>query len=237
MGSLDGPVVRWRRDLSDPYKFHVNVPENVHLLAISHDSLEVPSHANTTGTDRWSSHVVMLEPSEVVMYRSDQSLHSKPIVETIHLPASWRAATALRTSGSTASLLNGPDTTYEPVSIEQLIDSPILAGDHCRQCPLAPEIRPVHTLDVCTDSEDELKLQPDFLAKLTAMYHSLGFQAMPDGTLQDVWVGCPAYVAGLGPGDKLTAVNGKPYTAELLTAAVHDLKTYTRPIVFDCGAG
>jgi len=63
------------------------------------------------------------------------------------------------------------------------------------------------------------------------MYHSLGFQAAPDGTLQDVWIGSPAFVAGLGPGDKLTAVNGKPYTAELLTAAVHDSKTNPKPIV------
>jgi predicted metalloprotease with PDZ domain len=168
-GRADGPVVPWRRDLSDPFKFHVDVADGVHALAIAFDILEVPSHFNTTGTGRFSSHVAMLEPAEVVLYPTDRPIHSTPIVTTIHLPAGWKAATALRSGGSTAPSLNGPDTTFDSVSIEQLIDSPILAGDHCRQYPLAPEIHPVHTLDVCTDSEAGLKLQPDFLAKMTAV--------------------------------------------------------------------
>jgi predicted metalloprotease with PDZ domain len=40
----------------------------------------------------------------------------------------------------------------------------------------------------------------------------------------------PVHSAGLGPGDKLTAVNGQPYTADLLTNAVHDSKTIMAPI-------
>ncbi len=62
------------------------------------------------------------------------------------------------------------------------------------------------------------------------MLFSLGFFADSDGTLNDVWMGSPAFVAGLGPGDKLTAVNGQPYTADLLTNAVHDSKTIMAPI-------
>jgi predicted metalloprotease with PDZ domain len=83
------------------------------------------------------------------------------------------------------------------------------------------------------DQETMTPSEADFIkgAHMAEMYHSLGFQAMPDGTLQDVWIGSPAYAAGLGPGDKLTAVNGKPYTAELLTSAVHDSKTNPGPIV------
>ena len=64
----EGTILPWRRDLSDPYKFHVNVPKGVSSIAASYDILEVPSHFNTTGTDHTSSHVVMVEPSEVVLY-------------------------------------------------------------------------------------------------------------------------------------------------------------------------
>ncbi len=164
-----GAVVPWRRDLSDSYKFHISVPSGVTSLAAIYDILEVPSRTNTIGTNHTSSHVVMLEPSEVVLYPADTSLHDTPVTTTIHLPASWKAATALRTGNTSAPSLNGPDTTFQTVSIEQLIDSPILAGDHCRQFPLAPEIHPVHTLDVCADKEADLNLQPIFLARMTAL--------------------------------------------------------------------
>ena len=165
----EGPRIPWRRDLSDAYKFHVKVPASVSTLVASYDILEVPSRANTTGTDHTSSHVVMVEPSEVVLYPSDKLIHDTPIITTIHLPAGWKAASALRTDNAAAPMLYGPDTTFQSVSVEQLIDSPILAGDHCRQYPLAPEIHPVHTLDVCAESDADLDLKPDFLAHMTAL--------------------------------------------------------------------
>ena len=82
------------------------------------------------------------------------------------------------------------------------------------------------------DQDTMIPSEGDYIkaSHMAEMYHSLGFQAMPDGILQDVWMDSPAYAAGLGPGDKLTAVNGKPYSAELLTAAVHESKTNAGPI-------
>jgi predicted metalloprotease with PDZ domain len=68
-------------------------------------------------------------------------------------------------------------------------------------------------------------------AHIAELYHSLGFGAGPDGTIKDVWVGSSGYLAGLGPGDKLLTVNDKPYTAELLYAAVQESKTNAAPIV------
>jgi predicted metalloprotease with PDZ domain len=83
-----------------------------------------------------------------------------------------------------------------------------------------------------TDSEtmgaSEAAMVPPHVAELS---HSLGLIAVPDGTIRDLRVNSPAYVAGLGPGDKLTAVNGQPYSAELLTKAVQDAKGTITPIV------
>ena len=100
---------------------------------------------------------------------SNKPVHETLITATIHLPDGWKAATALRTNGSAGPSLNGPDTTFKTVSVEKLIDSPILAGDHCRQYPLAPEIHPVHTLDVCADKDADLNLQPALLADMTGL--------------------------------------------------------------------
>lgn len=165
----EGRVVAWRQDLADPYKFHVRVPVGVMSIVASYDVLKVGSVLQSEPTKRTSVHVVAVEPSDVVLYPSDKPVHDIPITPTIHLPENWKAATALRASGSDEPSLNSSDTTFQTVSVEQLVDSPILAGDHCRQYPLAPAIHPTHTLDICTDKESDLNLQPAFLAKMTAL--------------------------------------------------------------------
>ena len=159
----------WRQDLEDPYKIHVNASGGISALTASFDFLDVPSHAQSAEKSHTSSHVVMIEPSDVVLYPGDRPVRETQIAATIHLPSNWKAATALRTAGSDGPSLNGSDTTFLTVSMEKLVDSPILAGDHCRQYSLAPEIRPVHTLDVCTEKEIDLNLPLSFLSQMTAL--------------------------------------------------------------------
>jgi predicted metalloprotease with PDZ domain len=60
--------------------------------------------------------------------------------------------------------------------------------------------------------------------------YSLGFSAGPDGKLNDVVVGSPAYQSGLGPGMQVIAVNGRKYTAAALKTAVRATQGSTEPI-------
>ncbi len=164
-----GARIPWRRDLVDPYEFHVQVPAGVPALAVAFDVLDVPSRFNSVGTAATTSHVVMLEPSDVVLYPTHRAVNTIPVTATVHLPDTWKAATALRVDETAPPTLNGPETTFRTVSLEQFVDSPILAGDHCRQYPLAPELRPVHMLDICADNDSSLELKPEFLSHMTEL--------------------------------------------------------------------
>jgi predicted metalloprotease with PDZ domain len=62
------------------------------------------------------------------------------------------------------------------------------------------------------------------LAKLSSFDYTLGFEAGEDGKLIDVIVGSPAYQAGLGPGMKLVAVNGRKWAPDVLHAAIKAAK-------------
>ena len=168
-GTLTGPVLRWRRDLVDMFAFHVEAPPGTGAVAVAFDLLAVPSRANSTATKHFSTHVAMLEPGEVVLYPTGARAHDVPVTATVHLPSGWKSATALRVTGSDAPTLNGPDTTFQTVSLEKFVDSPVVAGDHCRQYPLAPEIHPVHTLNVCTDKDADLNLAPALLANMSGL--------------------------------------------------------------------
>jgi predicted metalloprotease with PDZ domain len=60
--------------------------------------------------------------------------------------------------------------------------------------------------------------------------YSIGFTVAEDGKLDDVIVGSPAYQAGIGPGMKLVAVNGRRWSREILRAALKEAKESSKPI-------
>jgi predicted metalloprotease with PDZ domain len=60
-------------------------------------------------------------------------------------------------------------------------------------------------------------------------WYSLGVR-VGDQTVRDVLIGSPAYAAGLGPGMKLVAINGRQANEELLHAAIRDAKNSKEPI-------
>src|SRR5258708_35221757 len=58
------------------------------------------------------------------------------------------------------------------------------------------------------------------LFKSADFSYSLGFTLTQDGKFNDVIVGSPAYQAGIGPGMKLIAVNGRKWTPAIIRAAL-----------------
>ena len=54
--------------------------------------------------------------------------------------------------------------------------------------------------------------------------YSLGFVVKRDGEFKDVIYGSPAYAAGIGPGMKLVAVNGRAWSKEILRDALGESK-------------
>jgi predicted metalloprotease with PDZ domain len=59
---------------------------------------------------------------------------------------------------------------------------------------------------------------------------SIGLQLREDGTITDTIEGMPAALAGIGPGMKLIAVNGRQYSPEVLRAALKAGKGGTTPL-------
>ncbi|MGA7156084.1 MAG: PDZ domain-containing protein [Acidobacteriaceae bacterium] len=62
------------------------------------------------------------------------------------------------------------------------------------------------------------------------IWFSLGLELSNDGTIADVRVGSAADKAGFAPGEKLTAINGRVFTTDLLADAIKADKGTTTPI-------
>jgi predicted metalloprotease with PDZ domain len=83
---------------------------------------------------------------------------------------------------------------------------------------------------VYTDKPNAFIQAAEKLEKFADVSYSLGFTVAQDGKLQDVIVGSPGYQAGVGPGMKLVAVNGRKWTPEVLHAAIKAAQAANPPI-------
>jgi len=66
--------------------------------------------------------------------------------------------------------------------------------------------------------------------KFADLTDSIGVSIGRDGELDDVIHGSPAYVAGLGPGMKVIAVNGRKYSVDILRQALKSAHDARQPI-------
>ncbi len=61
-------------------------------------------------------------------------------------------------------------------------------------------------------------------------WYSVGFNTITDNAIDDVLLNSPAYRAGLGPGMKIVAVDGRRATEDLLHQAIRNSKEDAKPI-------
>ena len=83
---------------------------------------------------------------------------------------------------------------------------------------------------VYTDKPNLLIQATEKEKKYLSAFYSLGFGVEESGLLEDVIPGSPAYNAGIGPGMKLVAVNGRRYSKDVLREALRASKNSNSPI-------
>jgi len=83
---------------------------------------------------------------------------------------------------------------------------------------------------VYSDQPNQFLQALEKISKHTDFSYSLGFSVRSDGRFGDVIVGSPAYQAGLGPGMRLVAVNGRKWSAAVLRAALKTAQGSDQPI-------
>jgi predicted metalloprotease with PDZ domain len=83
---------------------------------------------------------------------------------SVTLPQHWPFAGALEVSGG-----SGADVTFEPVNLEELIDSPIYAGANFRRIDLDPGGKVPVFLDMFADSASNLEATPAQIAAHRAL--------------------------------------------------------------------
>jgi len=171
-----GQPIKWERDLVDMYSYHVTVPEGVTQLNIKMDFLATGG-ANFTEGGSTSANLALLSWNTLLVYPLNTDIeHTKAsdvmITPSITLPEGWHFGTPLQpTDGATEASVHA---SFQTVSLEQLIDSPVLAGRWFREIVLAPEVSPKHYLDLAGDGPEDLALNQTHIDQFSKLVRETG---------------------------------------------------------------
>jgi predicted metalloprotease with PDZ domain len=113
----------WTRDLDDITTIHVEIPANTDRITVDFDILL----ENTI-----SDHQLFLAWNSAVLYPRGIDKRQLTIEPSILLPSNWQQGSSLLVTSRVNNRVN-----FAPVSLERLIDSPVLAGEFFRSVPLA----------------------------------------------------------------------------------------------------
>jgi predicted metalloprotease with PDZ domain len=164
--TANGKVLPWRRDEEDLYEFHVTVPAGVTTLH---------AHLDCIVTARISQKLAVLEWEKLLLYPANTPVKEIPIQPSVKVPEGWGIGTALTpTDGYDPQHPKGGTTHYAATNVEQLEDSPVIAGQYFHEFALAPEVTPKHYIDVVADSPEDSQLRPALLVELNNLVRETG---------------------------------------------------------------
>jgi predicted metalloprotease with PDZ domain len=158
-----GKVIPWVRDTLDVFTFHLDIPAGVTELKADFDFIEPDGNS---ATDK----LMVLEWNDVVLYPGGTPAQQLSYNAKLILPGGWKYGTPLpveRASGDTV--------TFKPISLDLLVDSPIIAGEYYRAIDITPAGEPIHhELDLVADSEVALNLSADNQKQMTNLVAESG---------------------------------------------------------------
>ena len=192
--TANGRQLAWRRDLADMFTFHLDVPAGVQSLDLSFQYLS-PGSGVWYGDEVWSTpYLVDLDPTQIAFYPAGYYARQIKIQPTVTLPSGWKFATALE-----VAIQSGDVTRFKPLSFNNFIDSPLIAGEYFKRVDLAPgEKAPVH-LNIVGDSASAVNISDrqtgkfrNLVKQLHALFHSRHFDHY------DLLLTASDHVAGTG---------------------------------------
>ena len=148
--TAQGRPLAWTRDAVDLQALHVDIPAGTSTIEVRFDDLLPKPPTGDTGV--LTADFAFVKWEGVVLYPAGHYASRIDVDASVVLPDAWPHASALRARSSAPASTGFTETRFERVSLETLIDSPVLSGRHLRRIPLDPDgtARPVF-LDLFAD--------------------------------------------------------------------------------------
>jgi predicted metalloprotease with PDZ domain len=161
--SAAGKDLPWRRDEIDLHAIHCDVPAGPVVVRLDY----LPPTPGTEGfiSSQSSAKLTVFHWNQMLLYPKGRPMQEIECEASVVLPEGWKASTALPGARS-----SGRKLAFEPVTLETLVDSPVLIGAHLRELPIGAG----HWLCLAADSEGALGIPEPLKASFERLVAEAG---------------------------------------------------------------
>jgi predicted metalloprotease with PDZ domain len=146
----------WRRDELEPYRIACEVPEGVPEVFVQLDTICNDPASEAAGFLSFgNASVGIINWGTCLVYPEGAACDDIQVRLALTLPKGWRFASALK-----PEKVGEGTATFQAVSLTELADSPLIAGEHLRTIPLKTGSYPAAYLDLVSESPSALQLPP-----------------------------------------------------------------------------
>lgn len=154
-----GKTVTWTRDVVDVAAFHVPVTKGSHTLDIDFKLLTPVS--DNEGRVVMTPTIVNVQWNQVSLYPAGYFTRQIHVTPSLTLPHGWTYGTALRPQGTTHAAGSGDATTFQSVTYNTLVDSPLYGGRYGKRVEIDDHDGPPVYLDLFADKPESIAATPE----------------------------------------------------------------------------
>jgi len=154
-----GKTLVWRRDDVDMYAFHFEVPAGAKEIQVALDFLSPSFAGGFTAGASTTAHLAIVTWNQLLLYPEGANVSDVTFKANLTLPAGWKFGTSLPVASQSASKVD-----FAAISLERLVDSPVLTGEYFLVIPLAAN--PPNEIDIAADNSADLAIGPELATTL-----------------------------------------------------------------------
>jgi predicted metalloprotease with PDZ domain len=148
-----GKPLAWQRDDVDLYAFHCTVPEGADAVEVALDYLGSTAKEGFSAGASMTERLAILNWNQVLLYPKGRPVREQQVRASLALPRGWKLGTALPVDAQ-----QDGQTRFKAASLETLVDSPVLCGQHLKEVAVGPRDGPPHFLVLACDSAAGLEI-------------------------------------------------------------------------------
>jgi predicted metalloprotease with PDZ domain len=144
----NGQTIPWKRDSTNMFGFHINVPPGAAKLDIAFDFISAPEAGGFSSGGSATTELAVLSWNQLLLYPQGVAPEQLRYQANLRVPASWRYGTALPIARE-----SGNEIEFQPAPLTTLVDSPVSTGLHYKTVELGSDGGIAHYLHLAGDSD------------------------------------------------------------------------------------